>query len=170
MQPPLLPAETFARLLRLARLDGTGILALSGAFTLGLAAMGERSGVMIGLLVAGAGALELHGTGLLERGDRHGLRWLIASQLGLLAVMLGYVALRLASFDPALINLIMTDTLRQRYLDAGLHPEEIDRVVELSYYLSYALIGVLTVVYQGGMALYYWRRRGAVSKVLSSDL
>lgn len=170
MQPPLLPAETLARVMRMARLDGTGVLALAGAGTLGLAAMGDRSGAFIGLLVAGAGAVELHGAGLLRNGESRGLRWLVASQLYLLVAVLAYVGLRLTSYDPALINLVMTDSLRQRYLDAGLEPDQIDRVVQLSYYLTYALVGLLTLAYQGGMAIYYWRRRRAVTQALSSDL
>jgi hypothetical protein len=154
----------------MARLDGTGVLALAGAGTLGLAAMGDRSGAFIGLLVAGAGAVELHGAGLLRNGESRGLRWLVASQLYLLVAVLAYVGLRLTSYDPALINLVMTDSLRQRYLDAGLEPDQIDRVVQLSYYLTYALVGLLTLAYQGGMAIYYWRRRRAVTQALSSDL
>ena len=67
------------------------------------------------------------------------------------------------SFDPSLINLIMTETLRQRYIDAGLTHEQIDQVVEWSYYVTYAILGVVTLFYQGGMALYYFRRRDAVA-------
>jgi hypothetical protein len=53
MQPPLLPAETLARLLRLAKLDGTSILVISGAFALVSAAMGDRLGALVALMVAG---------------------------------------------------------------------------------------------------------------------
>ncbi len=166
MHPPLLPAETLYRLLRLARLDGTVVLALASAFALASALGGNRLEVLVGVLIAGAGALELHGAGLLRAGEVRGISWLVASQLYLLAAVLGYVGLRLMSFDPALINLIMTDTLRQRYLDAGLTHAQIDQVVEWSYYLTYAIVGVVTLLYQGGMALYYFRRRDAVAKAL----
>jgi hypothetical protein len=63
----------------------------------------------------------------------------------------------------------MTDTLRQRYLDAGLTSEQIDQVVQWSYHLTYAIVGVLTVVYQGGMAIYYYRRRTAVAAALAEE-
>jgi len=169
MQPPLLAATAFARLLRLAKLDGAVVLAIAGAFTLVSAAAGNRLEAVIGLLIAGAGAFELHGAGLLHGGEIRGLRWLVSSQLYLLVTVLLYVGLRLVSFDPALINLIMTDTLRQRYLDAGLTPAQIDQVVQLSYYLSYTIVGVLTVVYQGGLAIYYYRRRTAVAAALAEE-
>lgn len=169
MQPPLLPAEILNRLLRLARLDGTVVLALAGAFALASAVGGNRLEVLIGVLIAGAGALELHGAGLLRAGEVRGISWLVASQLYLLTAVLGYVALRLVSFDPALINLIMNDTLRQRYLDAGLTHAQIDQVVEWSYYLTYAILGVVTVLYQGGMAIYYFRRRDAAARALDAE-
>lgn len=169
MQPPLLPATVLARLLRLAKLDGAVVLALAGAFTLVSASAGNRWEMLIGLLIAGAGAFELHGAGLLQGGEIRGLRWLVVSQLYLLVTVLLYVGLRLVSFDPSLINLIMTDTLRQRYLDAGLTSEQIDQVVQWSYHLTYAIVGVLTVVYQGGMAIYYYRRRTAVAAALAEE-
>jgi hypothetical protein len=128
--------------------------------------MGERGGALIGLVVAGAGAVELHGAGLLGRGNPRGLRWLVGSQLYLLAAILGYVALRLVSYDPALINLVLTDSLRQRYLDAGLQPEEMDLVVKWSYYLTYVIVGMLTVVYQGLMLRFYLRSWSDVQTAL----
>lgn len=166
MQPPLLPAESLHRLLRLARLDGTVVLALASAFAIASALGGNGLEVLIGVLIAGAGALELHGAGLLRTGEVRGISWLVASQVYLLTAVLGYVTLRLISFDPALINLIMTDALRQRYLEAGLTHAQIDQVVEWSYYLTYAIVGVVTLFYQGGMALFYFRRRDAVAKAL----
>jgi hypothetical protein len=150
-------------------LDGAVVLALAGAFTLVSASAGNQVEMLIGLLIAGAGAFELHGAGLLQGGEIRGLRWLVVSQLYLLVTVLLYVGLRLVSFDPALINLIMTDTLRQRYLDAGLTSEQIDQVVQWSYHLTYAIVGVLTIVYQGGMAIYYYRRRTAVAAALAEE-
>ena len=169
MQPPLLPATVLARLLRLARLDGAVVLAIAGTFAIASALGGNRLEVLVGVLIAGAGALELHGAGLLRAGQVRGISWLVASQLYLLVAVLAYVGLRLLSFDPTLINLIMTESLRQRYLDAGLTHAQIDQVVQLSYYLTYAIVGVLTFVYQGGMAIYYYRRRDAVEQALSED-
>ncbi len=168
MQPPVLPGTVLERVLRVAKLDGTSVLAIAGAFAVGHAFIGDRSGALIGLAVAGAGAIELHGAGRLRQGDARGLRWLALSQVYLLAAILGYVALRLVSYDPAIINLVMTDSLRQRYLDAGLHPGEIDRIVQWSYYLTYVLVGFLTLVYQGLMLRFYLRRWTDVQAALEN--
>src|SRR5215213_5511646 len=94
-QPPLLPEETFARVLRLARFDGMGALVLGGMFALFAAAARDFPFAAIGLLASGAGAVELHGVALLRQGDPRGMRWLVASQPFLLAVILCYCALRL---------------------------------------------------------------------------
>lgn len=169
MQPPVLPEVTFVRLLRVAKLDGTGVLAIAGAFAIGHAFMGDRGGALIGLAVAGAGAVELHGVGLLRRGAVSGLRWLAGSQLYLLTAILGYVALRLVSYDPALINLVLTDSMRQHYLDAGVQPEEMDLIVKWSYYSTYVIVGLLTLVYQGLMLRFYLRCWADVRTVLENE-
>src|SRR5678816_1370684 len=87
-QPPLLPEETLARVLRLARFDGMGALVLGGMFALFAAAARDFPFAAIGLLAAGAGAVELHGAALLRQGDRRGMQWLVASQPYLLLVIL----------------------------------------------------------------------------------
>ncbi|HEY1107235.1 MAG TPA: hypothetical protein VGE76_01345, partial [Opitutaceae bacterium] len=61
-----------------------------------MASAGEMRFAVIGLLAAGAGAIELHGAGLLGHGDRRGINWLIASQPVLLTVIYVYCALKLS--------------------------------------------------------------------------
>ena len=68
MQPPLLPDEVFMRVYRLARRDGFSVLIIASVFALFAAIMGDMSGALIGLSVAGAGALELQGCHLLREG------------------------------------------------------------------------------------------------------
>ena len=60
---------------------------------------GDSSGALVGLITAGAGAIELHGAGLLQAGESRGLRWLIGSQLFLLVAIMGYCALRLQQVE-----------------------------------------------------------------------
>ena len=55
-QPPLLPAETLVRVLRLAKFDGLSVLLIAGVFALLAATAGDFSGALVGLLAAGAGA------------------------------------------------------------------------------------------------------------------
>jgi len=168
MRPPLLPEETLSRLYRIARIDGTGVLVLASAFALAAAIMGDLLGTVIGLLVAGAGAVELHGTHLLREGYASGLRWLIASQLSLLWVVLAYCMFRLVNFQPELIDLAITPDLRASFLQLGYSPEALDQLVERIYYVTYSLVALVTLVYQGGMALYYSRRRAAVVQAIAN--
>ena len=111
-KPPLLPAETLRRVVRTAKFDGTGILVISGAFALASASVHDVTGAEVGLLVAAAGAMELHGAGLIRNGERRGTDWLVASQLFLLAIILGYVGWRLQRMDIAPMRALLTGEAR----------------------------------------------------------
>lgn len=169
MQPPLLPEETLARVYRLARFDGTGVLLLSGLFALLSASTGDYIGTAAGLAVAAAGAIELHGTQLLRHGEPRGMRWLVGSQFVLMAGVLAYCTLRLLSFSPDLIDYVLTPDLRATFLKAGYRPDELNELVRRIYYLTYSAVAVVTLLYQGGMALYYARRREPVAQALAAD-
>src|ERR1035438_1467270 len=120
MKPPLLPSERLRRVLRVARFDGASVLGLAGAFALVSAAFRDVTGAVIGLLVAAAGAIELHGASLLRSCDLKGVRWLLGSQLYLLAVILAYCAFRLARPDIASWRAVMTDDIAEPIRQAGM--------------------------------------------------
>jgi hypothetical protein len=166
MQPPLLPTEIFQRLLRLAKLDGTGVLFLAGFFALMAAASRDYVGAGIGLLVAAAGAIELHGEDLLRHGQIRGLNWLIASQIYLMAVVLGYCWLRLTHVVippvPPNFKPLLEMSAQQWRMTT---PEYLSMV----YRLTFRLLAGLTVAYQGWMAFYYWQRRAAVERALAEE-
>ena len=162
-QPPLLPRETLLRVLRLAKLDGSTILIISGAFALLHAMGGDVSGAMVGLLVAGAGAIELHGVGQLHEGEPRGMDWLVASQLVLLFSILAYCAVKLAQVDiPPVPDALapMIDASAER-LDMTR-----DEYLRFIQRLSIQIVAGISILYQGGMALYYHRRRLQVRKAL----
>ena len=168
--PPILPEETLRRVLRLARFDGMSVLIIAGAFGLLSAVAKDHPGAIVGMLVAGAGAVELHGVALLRAARAEGMNWLVGSQLFLMAAMLGYCAFRLTHvvIPPIPPNpsglLKMLDTIVE--MDAqqlGITKEECLRFV---YRLSFQLIAAVTVVYQGSMSFYYLRRRAAVVAAL----
>lgn len=164
--PPLLPEETLRRVLRVANTDGMSVLAVAGMLALAAASVGDYSGASIGLLVAAAGAIELHGVGLLKAAHARGMNWLLASQPYLLAVMLAYCGLRLASYDPALMRAAMTDELRAALVQAGYDEETFLRTC---YMLTFAVLAVATIIYQGCMTIYYTRRRSAVIAALEDE-
>lgn len=162
--PPLLPEETLHRVLRVANINGLSVMAIAGMVTLAVASTGNYIGAAIGLLIAASGAFELHGAGLLKAGNERGMRWLIGSQPYLLVVVFVYCAMRLASFDSAILEEAMTDELRTAIEQAGYDEAQFLRTV---YFTVYAVFAILTLVYQGMMTLYYYRRRSAVEAALT---
>lgn len=169
MQPPLLPDEVFVRVYRLARRDGMSVLIIASIFSIIAAVMGDFSGAVIGLAVAGAGAMELQGCHLMREGEPRALRWLITSQLTLMAVIMVYCYLRLMNFDPALVEQTITPQMRATFQDAGYSTERVAELVKIIYYLTYSLVALVTLIYQGSMALYYYRRREAIHQACTED-
>jgi len=164
--PPLLPEETLHRVLRVANFNGMSVLAVSGMLTLAVASTGNYVGAVIGLLIAASGAFELHGAGLLKAGDARGMQWLIASQPYMLVVVLGYCALNLVGYDPALVQAAMTKELRSAIAQAGYEEGVFLRMMYVTTYVVFALV---TFIYQGLMTLYYSRRRSAVAVALDGE-
>lgn len=164
-QPPLLPEETLTRVLRIARFDGTGALVLGGIFALLAAAGGERGFAVVGLLASGAGAIELHGVGLLRQGEARGMNWLIASQPLLLAVILAYCALRLWFVElppvPEDFQGIFAASAQQWGMSLPEYQRALNRITIL-------VLAAVAVGFQGGMVVYYVRRRAAVEQALAN--
>jgi hypothetical protein len=164
--PPFLPEETLRRVLRVARLDGLSVAFVAGVFALISALAGDGIGAITGLLVAGAGAIELHGASLLVHHDARGMKWLVNSQLVLLLTVLGYCALHLTHSPlPDLPSEV--DVLIQQDADQlGMTKQGF---LQLFNRMLYGGVAGATLLYQGGMALYYWRRREAVARALETE-
>jgi hypothetical protein len=163
MKPLLPPTEVLRRVTRVARFNGMAILGLSGAYALLSAASRDVSGSVIGLLVAAAGAIELHGSALLRAGRGNGMRWLVSSQFYLLATVLGYVAVRLANPDISVIRPVVTTELAEQIRQAGM---TVDQFLVEFLRLFYFCVAGATLLYQGGMILYYVKRRSAVEAAM----
>jgi hypothetical protein len=162
--PPLLPDETLHRVLRVANFDGISVLAVAGTLALASASVGDFAGAAIGLLVAAAGAIELHGAGLLRSGEARGMNWLVASQPYLAAIVLGYCALKLTAYDVTVLREAMTSDLKKSLAESGYEEE---RFLRGLYLTVYVILAVSTLLYQGWMTAYYHRRRRAVAAALA---
>jgi len=162
--PPLLSEVILGRVLRLASFDGLGVLISAGLFALLSAAAGDYGGAAIGILVAGAGAIELHGVALLRAVHVEGMNWLIGSQAFLMASMLGYCVFRLThvTIPPMPPNLSSMIELTAEQL--GMTKDE---YLHFVYRAGFQVIAGLTVIYQGSMALYYIHRRAPVAAALT---
>jgi hypothetical protein len=167
MKPPLLPSEALPRVIRVARFDGVCVLGISGFFALVFASSHNVRGAVVGLLIAAAGAVELHGVSLLRARSASGMRWLIFSQVYLLGTILAYAAMNFISPRTEMMRQalkeMMTPEMSQQINDMiqaqGL---TFDQFIVGEMRIVYAVLAAVTVVYQGGMMLYYLRRRAAV--------
>jgi hypothetical protein len=176
-KPPPLPSEILRRVLRIARFDGISVLGFAGLCALISAAMGDVAEAVVGLVVAAAGAIELHGASLLRMGNFQGMRWLVSSQAYLMSAILGYAALKLQHPDVALLHKVMTqyaatagqDAMAQ--LNAQLQEQgmTMDQALVGFLTLIYLALAAVTIVYQGGMIVYYMRRREAVAAALEEE-
>jgi hypothetical protein len=165
-QPPLLPEETLVRVLRLARFDGTGAMVLGGMFALVAASARDFPFAAIGLLASGAGAVELHGAALLRQGEPRGMNWLLASQPLLLLVILSYCALRLWLIEippvPEAFQAVFAASARQWNLSIEEYQHVLNRITA-------SAVAAAALAFQGGMMLYYLRRREPVYRALAAD-
>jgi hypothetical protein len=166
--PPILPEFTFQRVVRVARFDGLSVAVVAGMFALASASAHDVPGALVGLAVAGAGAMELHGVSRLTHGMADGMRWLVASQFGVMLVILGYVGWRLGHPDPLLLEAFkagMNDEQRQQLQVLGMTEAEF---VQLGSRMVYYCVGLATLIYQSAMIIYYGRRRKAVEHAIAS--
>jgi len=141
--------------LRVAKFDGISVLGVAGACALISAAYRDVTGAVVGLIVAGAGAVELHGANMLRNGEGRGMRWLVSSQVYLMMAILGYVGFKLI------------DQLNDQLKEQGV---TLDQALVGLCNLVYLVLAAATVLYQGGMSIYYLRRRAAVAAALEEEI
>jgi hypothetical protein len=169
--PPPLPndkAKVLSRVLRLAGLEGKSVIFLAGCSVM-LAAIGRDWPVM---LVSGvavwAGMITLQGTKRLGAGDaRGGMDRLVRGELVLLAAILSYVGILFFRYATGGVNAIISDFTRTMLDAAGHWGPDDRREYAHNFKLFYGLLAALSVVFQGGLALYYHRRRAAVAEALA---
>lgn len=163
--PPPLPDKTLARVLRIAGLEGGSVLAL-GVLSLMVSAVSfSPVGLLVSALLAGCGAAELHGAKLLRAGNGRGLDWLVRAELALMATVMAYAGLRLATTTPASIHKEMAEMALLG--DLGMDQRQLETTLLSTLRLTYAVVLLVTLLFQGGLALYYHRSRAAVAGALA---
>jgi len=167
-KPPPLPHEILSRVLNVATFDGSLLMIIASTLAILHAAAHQPTGAIVGVLVAGTGALELHGAGQLRSGDSRGMDWLVRSQLLLLATMLIYAATQL--MRPA--HEVLEELKRSPDVVAVLKQSPIPELkfAQFVNVLTYSTVGIVTLIYQGWMALYYHRRRAVLTTALDEEL
>ena len=165
-QPPVLPEEHLARVERVGRTHGTSVLFVAAFFALLSGVAGDYLGAIVGLLVAGAGAIESHGAALLREGEPRGVTWLVGSQVFLFIAIEGYCAVNLIHFVLPPIPDELLPMLKLKAEQAGMSVQDF---CVFAYRSFFSMVMVLSVFYQGGMVLYYFLRRDSVARALGEE-
>jgi len=176
-KPPPLPAETLAKVLRISGLDGFTLTFIAAGFGLISVFYEDWLGAWVGGLAAGAGWLELHGRGRLQAGDARGMRWLVRSQLVLLTIILLYVAYQLHRFDPEPLLAKVEESLASAQRSVGLEVTPLAdslgltkrQFLEFAQHtvrVAYVAVGLVSILFQGGLAFYYHRQEQGVARAL----
>lgn len=123
------------------------------------------AGVLVGLLIAAAGALELRGRMHLPAAPQRARHWLCGAQVGFFLVILVYAGWRLGMLSPAGVlealgpelTALLKSELERRHGLAGL-PDDVlgEALVRLFGIVYWALI-FASLIYQGLLFLYYRR-------------
>jgi hypothetical protein len=156
-------AQRIQRLIRLSRFNGYSVACIAGGFAV-LSLFGlSLSGVIVGAGLTGCGLLEIKGHRRLAAGEPGARGMMAGSQVLLVLCVLLYCWYRLAVFDPdnpmAILG-SMEPQLRELTELAMVPMAELEAQVRMIYLLTYRLVAAVTVVLQGGLAVYYWVRVG----------
>jgi hypothetical protein len=167
MRPPRLPEEILRRVIRLSCLNGWSVVIFAGVCAIGSLVFRDFFGALIGLLVTLGGAMEVRGHLMLKRNNIGGMRWLVASQLAVLAVIWAYAISRLLSYDDRMVREVITPKMLMSLNELGLTLADILPLVRRIVDLLYGSVLATTLIYQGGMALFYRHCTPAVNTALN---
>lgn len=172
-QPMISPEPTkqdkaLKRVLTISRLNGWSVVVFAAIGTLITLVIGDFSGMAIGVLIGVAGWMEIRGHKKLTRRDPEGMKLLVRSQLFLLAVILVYCAGRLGSFDDGTVMASLTPDMEALLKEAGINKTDILPLVRTAFFAGYGGFALATLLYQGGMALYYRGKTLAVTEALTA--
>lgn len=163
------PSEkTLRSVLTLSAIDGWSVALFAGFCTLISLVFGEWVGVYIGGLITAAGVMELRGRRQLLRGEANGMNGLVRAQLIILATILLYAFRNLLAFDEATIMEGMTPDMRLVLDQYGISIETLRTMIKPIYYGFYLVVMGVTVLFNGGLALFYRTRREKITEALAA--
>lgn len=163
------PAEKSLRhVLLVSAIDGWSITVIAGFCTLVSLLFGQWIGISVGATITVAGLIELRGRARLARGDISGLGWLIRAQVLILATIGLYAFRNLLAFDEAVLLAQFTPELRNAIDQLGISMADIERLMKPIYCGIYLTVIGVTVLFQGGLALYYASRRTKITEAFVS--
>ena len=161
--------KTLRRVLLISAIDGWSIAIFAGLCTFISLLFGEWIGVSIGAMITFAGVVELRGRTRLLRGNISGLDWLIRAQVLILATVGLYAFRNLLAFDEAVLLAEVTPEIRNAIDQLGISMADIERLMKPIYYGLYLTVIGVTLLFQGGLALYYASRRTKITGALAAQ-
>lgn len=163
------PAErSLRRVLLVSAIDGWSIAVFAGLCTIVCLVIGEWLGVSIGGFIVAAGVIELRGRATLVRGDASGLSWLIRAQAMIIGIIWLYAFRTLLAFDQQAIMAELTPEMRDYLQMSGISLETIESLLKPVYFGVYLTVMAVTLLFQGGLALYYFSSRVRVREALGA--
>ena len=159
--------KVYRRVLFIAAFDGWSVVGVAGAGTLLALLLGDLSGMLVGLLAVAAGVLELRSRRRLVRRDASGMRGLVRAQMFLLAVILVYCVSRLGSFDAETAMGNLTPDMEAVLSESGLSKADLLPLVQATFFATYTVVAVVSLIFQGGLTLYYRSRTARVTAFLA---
>jgi hypothetical protein len=165
---PTKQEKTLKRVLTVSRLNGWSVVVFAVLGTLITLAMGDFSGIVVGLLIGLGGWMEIRGHNQLKRRNPDGMKLLVRSQMFLLAVILVYCASRLGSFDNGSVMGNLTPDMEAMLKESGIEKADVLPLVRMAFFAGYGGFALATLLYQGGMALYYRSRIQVVTEALAA--
>jgi hypothetical protein len=156
------------RVLFIAAMDGWSVVVLAILGSLASLLLGDLVGVCIGFLVLAAGIMELRGRRRLQRRDASGMQLMVRAQLFLLSVILVYCVSRLGSFDAETAMGNLTPEMDASLRELGLTRAQVLAYTRTMFYVVYSVVAIVSLLFQGGLALYYRHRVGPVGEALAT--
>lgn len=159
MEGETISQNKIRRGIRTSRINSWSIIGFASLSSIGVFFFGDFYGALVGLAVALSGCMELRGSLLLAKGSLASIRWLVSSQLYLIAVLLGYSYNNLVSFDASDPWARFSPGLKDLILAINPDVYLVETMLTLSYYAVYVSLIVAVLIYQGGLSLYYLSRK-----------
>lgn len=158
-----------AKLRKLGVWHGLSIAIFSGLCTIAALVLQSWAGVLVGFLVTLCGVLEYRGGKLVSEHPLQARRYLAGAQ-GLLFLVLASYCLW-ASQHIDVQALLQNEQFRAQVMPqlraAHMSYEDLQQMLEKVSGLFYAVVVLVSLVYQGGLALHYWRNSGKVAKTVT---
>ena len=172
-----LSAPTLRRVLALSLMDGRCMTLLSGFCTSVSLLTGEWTGACVGAIVMSSGITTLRSRKRLMGGDGGGMVWLFRAQLVVLAIVFLYVLGNLLTYDAAVMNQRLLDIQTDSFVGGilfylldqySISVADLESQMKPLYFGIYLLVMTGTLLFQGGLALFYKTRRRQVTAELAA--